>query len=258
MTTTMSVRKSVAEALDAGVRVRDRGDTQLVCLPLALSDGHLVQVAATRVDGDVWALSDRGQAAMALWDEGIDLSSGVPARSWDALLRAIDLPPAMGAPEDEYILSMGSTSGSLGTDVLRLGEAILLADGLRALKRPPQRSRIARRIIAAAQEVPDVAILPNAKMPTRFGANRTVTVKLSNARTQRELFTQGVGGHKASSSYDHARALFADSNVPESQRVVIVGANASMEIWQRKALSTVARVVDEADMTEVFQRLLAA
>lgn len=257
MTTTMDIRSSVVDALQAGVTVKDRGDRRLVRLPLALADGHLVQVEATQVSGDVWTLSDRGQAATALWTEGIDLTTGAPARSWTALLRTLELPPAVGEPVDPFVLTMSTDSQSLGFDVVRLAEAVLLADGLRALKRSPRRAQLRGRIIAVAQELPDVGVLPGAKMRTKFGVDREVTVKLVNNTTHRELFTQGVGGAK-SASYDHARALFTDASVSSDRCVVVVGADAGLEAWQRQALGTVASVVDEDDMARAFTEMLAA
>ena len=183
---TIYVRDRVLEALGEGLAVRDvGGDTLLIRLPFAFADGHLLEVAAKRLSDDAWTVSDRGLTASALWDSGIDLSAGVANRSWDALLATVDLPPAM-EPTPPYVLAMSSDNASLGTDVLRLGEAMLLGDGLRALKRPVSRARLDARIITAAAET-TVGVLPGAKMQTRFGAEREVTVKAHRTEPQTGL-----------------------------------------------------------------------
>lgn len=253
---TMDVRDRVLDALGSGLAVTEVGaDTLLIRLPFAFADGHLLQVSARRLAADSWTLSDRGQTAAALWDYGIDLSTGVANRSWHALLSTVELPPAM-EESDTYTLAMSCDSSSLGTDVLRLGEAMLLADGLRALKRPVSRARLSARIIAAASELHTVGILPGAKMRTLFGAEREVTVKLTGP-THNQVFTQGLGGAK-SASYDHARSIFADSAVPKSERLVVVGLDAGLQNWQRRALETVAIVTAEDDLADSLRSILAA
>ena len=134
---TLMLRERVLDALGSQLAIREMSqDALLVTLPLAFADGHLAQVHARCLSGETWTLSDRGQTAVSLSDAGVDLSTGAPSRSWNALLQSVDLPPAMEGQTDPYVLSMSSTRETLGTDLIRLGEAMLLGDGLRALRRP--------------------------------------------------------------------------------------------------------------------------
>lgn len=245
MTTTL--HDSVGSALSDGLDVRPFGEDELVRLPLAFSDGHMVQVLASQIGEDAWTLTDRGQTASVLLDHGVDLSRPQASRSWRSLLEAVSLPPALDGGGD-FVLSMSSDSATLGTDVLRLGEAMLLAEGLRELRKPERSQPLRARIITLAREA-DLGVLPNAPMPTRFGSSRQVSAKITSDHAT--LYTQGVG-KGSGQSYDHARALFVDSRVPEGQRLSVIGGDARLEGWQREALGTVSSLVSEQDLAGYF------
>lgn len=248
MTTTL--HDVVGFALSDGLDVRAFGEDQLVRLPLAFSDGHMVQVLASQVGEDAWTLTDRGQVASVLLDHGVDLSRPQVSRSWRSLLETVSLPPALDG-EGEFVLSMSSDSRTLGADVLRLGEAMLLAEGLRELRKPERSPLLRTRIIALAKEA-DLGVVPNAPMPTRFGSKRKVSAKISSDRTA--FYTQGVG-KGTGQSYDHARSLFADSEAAGGERLSVIGGTARLEEWQHRALSEVSQVVTEQDLPDFFASL---
>lgn len=250
MTTTL--HDVVGSALSDGLDVRPFGEDQLVRLPFAFSDGHMVQVLASQVGEDAWTLTDRGQTASVLLDHGVDLAKPQASRSWRSLLDTVGLPPAFAGGED-FVLSMSSDSSTLGADVLRLGEAMLLAEGLRELKRPERSQQLRARIITLAKEA-NLGVLPSAPLPIRFGSSRRVSAKITSDRAT--LYTQGVG-KGSGQSYDHARALFTDSMMPIEQHLSVIGGDSRLDNWQREALGTVSEVVTEQALADYFADLAA-
>lgn len=250
---TLTIAEQIVQNVTHGLAVVPYGRDELVQLPLAFSDGHLLEVVVAQVEGDVYTISDRGQTAEALWSHGLDLTTGTGRKSWVALKDHLRLPPAM-APEDEYQIAMTSTSNELGRDVLRVGEAMLLAEGLRVLSRPPRTGTLRDRIVGIARDL-DLAILPKASISTRFGVEREVTAKVVGTR---QLYVQGVGGHgDGFGAYDRAKSIWTDATGGVEDKLSVIGNDASLADWQRDALGEVSVVTTEYGVRGVFESLVA-
>lgn len=251
---TITITEQIVEVVTQDLNVTSYGPDQLVRLPFAFSDGHLLEVVVARVDGDVYTLSDCGQTAETLWSHGLDLSTGSGRKSWVAVKDHLRLPPAM-AIADEYQLAMTSTSAELGRNVIRLGEAMLLAEGLRSLAKAPRGRSLRDRIVRVARDF-ELGIVPRAGIATRFGANREVTAKVVG---KRELYVQGVGGHGDKfGAYDRARSIWTDSLGERDSKLSVIGVDAALESWQRQALDEISTVATETGLQDIFGSLTAA
>lgn len=248
---TQTITDSLLSVVSRGINVRRFGEGELVGLPFAFSDGHLLTVMVREVTSDLFTLTDRGMTAEALWAHGLDLSASGPLRSWRAFQAHLNLPPPMGYT-NEFELAMSSGVDTLGEDILKLAEGMLLGEGLKALVRKRRRGNLGERIVGLAAER-HLGVVPRAPMPTRFGHRRPVTAKIVG---NSELYVQGVG-HSKGQSYDHARSLFADSGIDESARLTVIGNDADIEPWQLQALSEVSRVVPEQSLAATLDELAA-
>ena len=234
--------------------VWQQGETTVIATAWTLDDQTPVTLFVSQLADDLFNGSDSGLAAGALADEGVDLDSKVAGASFQLVQQSMRLSPSMG-DTGQWDLSLSATKEELGDASIELSEAVIRAEGLKALaRRRPVRS-FGDRIVRAAGQV-GLRIEPQAKLPLRYrGASRRVTYHLVG--DHHDAFVQSISRASASSGYDHARALFSDAGVEEERRMAAVEERVRLEGWQYEALSEVCLVVTEPNLEGVLANLAA-
>lgn len=251
MTTT--IEALVNEYRDA-LHVQPYGDGELLLLPATFVGGEPVEVLITR-DGTHISVTDRGTAADALADVGVDLS-GRARKSFEAIVKAIDLSPAFGA--EWWEISVSTDQEGLAAAIQAVSDASMRADGLRALGGGRRRRSFGDVVVNAAAQ--HTAVVPRASMATRRGdAQRQVTLKFDGRREGEQFYLQALSSRDAearSHAYDHASGLFLAAEPDQHHRVALLQ-DGPWERWQEDALRDVCEVVHQSEM-EAYLHSVAA
>ena len=251
MTTIDLVREFAATVSDAASEV-PYGDGSLLVLPWSLGDGESVSIYVKETGPGLFDLTDRGLVADALAIAGVDLGSGGAGSSWRAVRHSLELTPLVSRPVSLYELTASTDRAGLGWALTELGEAMLRADGLRALGRAPSRARFTEAVIQRASGK-HLKVIPRARLRTRFGSDRTVTCKVEGRDW---AFVQALSaGPNVNEAYDHARSIFGDTDVGPSHLVAVVADGALLEDWQRKSLAGLSTVITESEQDEFWTSL---
>lgn len=251
MTTIDLVREFAATVSDAASEV-PYGDGSLLVLPWSLGDGESVSIFVKETGPDLFELTDRGLVADALSIAGVDLGSGGAGSSWRAVQHSLELAPLASRPVSPYELTASADRTGLGWALTELGEAMLRADGLRALGRAPSRARFTDAVIQRASSK-HLTVIPRARRRTRIGSDRTVTCKVEGRDW---AFVQALSASpNVNEAYDHARSIFGDTDVGPSHLVAVVADGALLEDWQRKSLAGLSTVITESEQDEFWTSL---
>lgn len=251
MTTIDLVREFAATVSDAASEV-PYGDGSLLVLPWSLGDGESVSIYVKETGPGLFDLTDRGLVADALAIAGVDLASKGAGSSWRAVRHSLELAPLASRPVSLYELTASTDRAGLGWALTELGEAMLRADGLRALGRAPSRARFTEAVIQRASGK-HLKVIPRARLRTRFGSDRTVTCKVEGRDW---AFVQALSaGPNVNEAYDHARSIFGDTDVGPSHLVAVVADGALLEDWQRKSLAGLSTVITESEQDEFWTSL---
>ena len=253
MTTIDLVREFAATVSDAASEV-PYGDGSLLVLPWSLGDGESVSIYVKETGPGLFDLTDRGLVADALAIAGLDLASKGAGSSWRAVRHSLELAPLASRPVSLYELTASTDRAGfgLGWALTELGEAMLRADGLRALGRAPSRARFTEAVIQRASGK-HLKVIPRARLRTRFGSDRTVTCKVEGRDW---AFVQALSaGPNVNEAYDHARSIFGDTDVGPSHLVAVVADGALLEDWQRKSLAGLSTVITESEQDEFWTSL---
>ena len=250
----IEIINAVQSSLGRRMAVWDRGEDTVVATAWTLEDGTPVTLFVSQLSDDLFNVSDGGLAAGCLADSGVDLDSRVAGSSFQLLQQGLRLSPSMG-DVGQWDLAASATSEELGDAVIELGEAVIRAEGLKALARRRPIKSFGDRIVKSAGEV-GLKIEPQAQLPLRYrNARRRVTYRLIG--DHRDAFVQSISRASAISGYDHARALFSDAAVEPDRRMAVVEGSVRLEEWQYEGLSEVCRVVREPNMDQVLAELAA-
>lgn len=245
---------AVQSSLGKRMAVWDRGDVTVVATAWTLEDSTPVTLFVSQLSDELFNISDGGLAAGSLADAGVDLAGKVAGSSFQLLQQGLRLSPSMGET-GEWDLAVSATSDELGDAVIELSEAVVRAEGLKALARRRPVKSFGDRIVKSAGEV-GLKIEPQAKLPLRYrNARRRVTYHLMGEH--HDAFVQSISRASTISGYDHARSLFSDAAVEEERRMVVVEGGVRLEGWQFEGLSEVCRVVTEPNMDRVLAELAA-
>lgn len=249
---TLDIIGAVQLSLGSRMAVWDQGDQTVVATAWTLEDSTPVTLYIDQLSDDLFNVSDAGLAAGALADAGVDLDSRVAGSSFQLLQNALRRSPAMGEV-GEWDLAMSASTGELGDAVVEISEAVVRAEGLKALaRRRPSRS-FGDRIVKSAGQV-GLRIEPQAAVPLRYGnAKRRVTYRLVGEH--RDVFVQSITRASTLAGYDHAKALFSDAAVDQDRRMAAVEDSVRLEDWQFEGLSEVSQVVIEHNLDGVLAAL---
>lgn len=230
------------------------GDGELLTLPWSLGDGESVSIYVEQLEDQLYLISDRGLAADSLALAGVDLKRSAVRASWNAVLRDVNLAPSALSARHAFEIAYTTPPDRLGTALTALGEAVLRADGLRALSltRP---TRAFREAVIQSASRHSKAVVPHAPLPMRFGGKRTVTCRLDGAHPTWVQALAASGG--SNENYDHVRSLLSDALVSKPELVVVVADAASLDDWQTSALAERSQVVRESDQDDFFAKLAA-
>ncbi|MEO5710210.1 MAG: hypothetical protein ABIQ59_10355 [Nocardioidaceae bacterium] len=228
------------------------GDGDLLTLPWSLADGESVSIYVEQVADGLFNLSDRGLAADALALAGVDLGGGAAASSWAAVRDSLDLPAAVMRDLTPFEISGSADKEGLGLALTEVGEAVLRADGLRALGRQRRRLTFKDRVIRHAAER-NLTVVPRAKVKTRFGSQREVTCRVQGSDW---AYVQALsGGPNFNETYDHARSIFGDTKTSSDHLVSVIADNSKIADWQERSLGELSRVVHESQQDDFWASL---
>lgn len=235
-----TLRESIARRM---LTIRRSESEVLVSTHLSLEDQTPVSLVVTQVGDDLFVVSDAGLAADALGDVGVDLSRPAAWRSFKAVKDLPRYAPAVGVDLSKYEIAVGASSSDLGDAMIDVSEAVLRAEFLRAIGSRHRPRSFRDRVVRTAHQI-GLTVVPKAPIPLRYaGATRQVNYLLS--RDDREAYVQLVSRASTRTSYDHAKSLFSDADIPREKRVAAIEANADIAEWQQKGLEEVATVVWE-------------
>lgn len=248
---TSSIVESVQTAIGKRMAVWSLGDRSVVATPWTLQDDTPVTLYVEQVGADLFNVTDAGLAASALADEGVDLSRRVPSESFDLIRQNLRLAPGLGPQTSAWDIVVSTTADEIGEAVIEVGEAVIRAEGLKALGRRRSPQTFGDRVVRAASEV-GLRVEPRALIPLRhLGAKRRVAYRLSSQRS--DAFVQTITRASSAAGYDHAKALFSDSSVDEQRRVTALERSVVLDPWQLEGLSEVSHVVKEPDLERFLQ-----
>ncbi|WP_327640013.1 DUF1828 domain-containing protein [Kribbella sp. NBC_00482] len=232
-------------------------DGELIATPWTLEDGEVVTLYVQAIGEDLYNITDRGLAADTLAAAGVDLSRRMPHNSFVAIKGSVELAPAIELDKPgEYDLSASATAAEVGRAVVELSEAVLRAEGLKALARQRKPATLKDRIVSLAGRYDSLTVQPLARMPLRYkGVRRQVSCRVAGPRDL--AFVQAVGRASQTTAYDHAKSIFSDASVPSSQRLAVIEGTYRLEEWQLAGLREVCSVVDENELSAVFEELSA-
>ena len=103
---------------------------ELVLTPYDYPDGETVSLLVRQLDGDLYLVSDLGLAAARLDEAGVDITRGGGHRSWKLLTADLSAP---AAEANEYEIAAVADEQSLGTTMIRIGQAAIHSDALQAV-----------------------------------------------------------------------------------------------------------------------------
>ena len=226
MTSTIEIATVMSEPIQS----RPYGQGEMLTLPWSYGDGSLVELYVERVAADLVTVSDRTMTAFHLSDvAGLDLATGVAARSWQAVLESAGVPIDLTARPWEIATTVDD--GDLDRALRRIIEACLRADGLRFLAKGPRRLSFGARVTSLVSEVAQ-SVVPNQTVSLRSGGQRSVTVEATRGDGRRVL-VQAMSSADRTAQCDHAYFL-ADQIV---DRAPLVGALEGTRIqWANQAL----------------------
>lgn len=242
----MSVIDDIVTGYRDCLAATDYGDGHLVSLPATFESGNLVTVLISRTDG-VATVTDRGLAADELAIAGLDLT-GRAARSFAAVRDSTGLAPMFGA--DDWEISASVDAADVAIAVQAVADAVIRADGLRALVTAARPASFGDKTIA--RFAAHAAVVPRDKMPGKHGAMRRVTFSY-RGRDEAQYYVQALAGRDTETrvrSYDHASGLFLGA-APEPNHRVALLQHGDWERWQIENLREVCRVVDEQDAEQL-------
>lgn len=243
---------AVQTSLGSRMAVWDQGDLTVVATAWTLEDSTPVTLYVDQLSDDLFSVSDAGLAAGALADAGVDLDSRQAGSSFQLLQNSLARSPAMGAT-GEWDLAMSATAVALGDAVVEISEAVVRAEGLKALARKRPTRSFGDRIVKSAGQI-GLRIEPQAALPLRYAnAKRRVTYRLIGGH--RDVFVQSITCASTLAGYDHARALFSDAAVDRDRRMAAVENSVRLEDWQFEGLSEVSHVVIEHNLEGVLAGL---
>jgi Domain of unknown function DUF1828 len=250
----IDVLDRVASAYAQSVHVREAGTSYVVYTPLSFENGRVVTIYVRPVHEDHYTVTDSGQATDELAIAGVDLSTNKAAgRSWDAIRRALDVPPALLDDVGEFELSGAATADSLGQVVMRLSEAAIRVDGLKVFAPGHRRRLFTERVISTAG-AHGLAVIPRPKLRTRFGGRREVTCRVEG---HHGVYVQALSATSVMEAYDHVRSIFTDSELSPDNKLTAIQGTAKVESWQVAALREVSTVVFEPDLGDFYDTLAA-
>jgi len=248
MTTMLDLPATFSAATRDQSSVVPYGRGQLLTLPWSFGDGESVSLYIEEV-GSGYLVSDRGLAASQLAIAGVDLSTRSAGASWRAVRNSVDAAPSPIPSVDDFEIAAFAEADNLGITMTAVGEAVLRADGLRALAAPPRAATFSERVIRNAAER-GVTVLPRARLKTRHGGERHVTCRVEGRRW---AYVQALGvAGGPNDAYDRTRSVFADADVSSDRLVAIVADDARLAAWQEESLHDVGTVVHEREQEEFW------
>jgi hypothetical protein len=239
----MNVIDAIVKGYRDALEAVPYGDGHLISLPTTFASGNLVTVHVA-IEGGVVTVTDRGLAAEELADVGLDFSSGRLARSFAAVRDSTGLAPMFGA--EEWELTASADAADIAVAIQAVADAAIRAEGLRALSVSRRSVTFADRAIR--QLSTRTPVVPRAKMPGKYGAERLVTLSYKG-RDSQNYYVQALAGRDSetrSRSYDHASGLFLGATPSVTHRVALLQ-KGEWESWQVNNLTEVCKVVEETE-----------
>lgn len=241
------ISKNLVEGYRQSLSLTEHGEDAFLVMPQTFADGTLLSVLIS-TDGSAVSVTDRGLTADLLGISGVDISRGSVAKSWEAVLKSGRTLPAFGAESWEITASGGAED--LPTLVQVVADTALRAEGLKVLASTRRGGSFAESVLRQIT-AHDLAVVPRAEMPGRHGSRRQVTCKIEVAAG---VFMQALAGKDRdtrSGAYDHAAALFGDSQAPLSSRLCVLQGR-QWDKWQIDGLKDVARVSLDDELKDLL------
>lgn len=249
------VLDAFTRSVAAATAVEMWGDGELVVTPFGLRDGEPVVVYVKQVDGDTFYVTDRGQASDSLMIGGLDFGRPQVNNSWNAVRESVEQAMLIPEPLSEWELATYASSETLGYAISHVAEAALRADGLRALAAPRAPRLLFSDWVIAEAGKRGLTVHPNAVIPSAGAIRRKVSTKVSGAKT---AYINAIGPKAEPwGAFDHARSLFADSNVNSNERVTLVAHGSRLDRDQLDAIKIHSRVFEEGGYSYLLDELAA-
>jgi hypothetical protein len=163
----------------------------------------------------------------------------------------------MAPASGEFDIATVCDADHLGAAVLRVGETMVRSEGLTAFAPGYRPKTFAARLVRRAADF-DLTVIPDAEMPSQFGAARRVTCEIKSI--EQEVFTQALSrAGDRTRAYDHVRSLFTDASpdLDRDQKVVVVQDGIKLPSWQLEALSQNNLLLNEKSLDDYLSSLVA-
>lgn len=239
------------------IRVRPYGaDREIITMPWAYGSGRVLTLLTERMSPDVYTVSDAGLSASELADCGVDVSSQRAVKSWNAVLRHMDVPPSMTAKPWE--IQAETDRAGLSHAINVVAEACLRADGLSVLAAPASRRSFSERVTSTIAGA-GLTVVPLARIPVRHGGARHVTCLVEN-EGKRDVFVWALSANDQNLSHDRAYSVFggAVGSLRREQLVSAVeGALAHWEAPLLRSLEEVSVITAESGLVDAVRTAAA-
>ena len=210
------------------------GEGQLLTTPLHLAGGSSVTLYVEQFADDTYFISDRGQAADALADSGVDLGSKRNRNHWDAIKRSTEVDEPLLRDISVYEIAGFAVGDDLGRAMNRMAEAVVRGDALRVLGRVRPVTFRDKAMRRASEH--NLTVVPSARVSTRFGESRELSFKASG---KSDLWVQAISGADVGPGVDHARVVLGDATEPAERKISLIASSAKLAGWQLRALEEV-------------------